>query len=103
MATSTDTTTPTANLATWVAGQSSQDISANAFLWAKHALLDWFGVALGGSTDPLVDILIEDALDEGESGESRLIGRIERVIPARAALITAPRHTRSTLTMSIER
>ena len=87
MATSTAISTPTANLASWVTGEPSQDISANAVTWARHALLDWFGVAQGGSTDPLVQILIEDALDEGEGGESCLIGRTERVIPACAALI----------------
>lgn len=89
MATSTAPTapTPTEDLASWVAGQRPHNITANATTWAKHALLDWFGVALGGSTDPLVQILIDDALEEGEEGPSRLIGRAERVIAARAALI----------------
>ena len=82
-----DAPTPTEDLAAWVAGQTSANISTNAITWAKHALLDWCGVTLGGSTDPLVQILVDDALDEGESGASRLLGRAERVIPARAALI----------------
>ena len=30
-------------------------------LWAKHAILDWFGVTLAGTKDPLVDILASDA------------------------------------------
>lgn len=50
-------------------------------------MLDWLGVALGGSGDPLVDILIDDALEDGGIGEARLIGRRERVSPANAALI----------------
>jgi len=50
-------------------------------------LLDWLGVALGGSGDPLVDILIDDAVEDGAIGEARLIGRRERVSPAIAALI----------------
>ena len=79
--------TPTRDLAEWAVGQTSHDITPNAITWAKHALLDWCGVALGGSRDPLVQILIDDALEEGEAGESRLIGRAERVIPAKAALI----------------
>ena len=82
-----DPVTPTKDLAEWVAGQTSADIGVNAITWAKHALLDWFGVTLGGSKDPLVQILIDDALEEGEGGESRLVGRSERVISARAALI----------------
>ena len=81
------TPTPTEDLAYWVTGQKSHDITAKATTWAKHAMLDWFGVTLGGSTDPLVQILVDDALEEGEGGCNRLIGRAERVIPARAALI----------------
>ena len=50
-------------------------------------MLDWFGVAIGGSRDPLVDILVGDALEEGAQGQSCLLGRTERVTSAQAALI----------------
>ena len=78
---------PTSDLAEWIVGNTVPAIPAEATIWAKHALLDWFGVALGGSTDPLVQILIDDALEEGEGGAASLVGRAEKVIPARAALI----------------
>jgi len=79
--------TPTKDLADWVAGQTSGDITPNAITWAKHALLDWCGVTLGGSSDPLVQILIDDALDGGEAGTNHLIGHTQRLIPSKAALI----------------
>ena len=77
---------PTATLAAWIA-RDAPSLSPRATIWARHALLDWLGVALGGSGDPLVDILSDDAVEDGETGESRLIGRRERVSPAIAALV----------------
>lgn len=77
---------PTAALAAWIA-RGAPPLGPRATTWARHALLDWLGVALGGSGAPLVDILIDDAVEEGGAGESRLIGRRERVSPANAALI----------------
>ena len=77
---------PTAALAAWIA-RDAPSLGPRATIWSKHALLDWLGVALGGSGDPLVDILIDDAVEEGDTGETRLIGRRERVSPANAALI----------------
>ena len=77
---------PTAALAAWIACDAPS-LGPRPIIWAKHALLDWLGVALAGSGEPLVDILIDDAAEEGDRGGSRLIGRRERVSPAHAALI----------------
>lgn len=78
---------PTAALAGWIAQDLDQPLPDRVTTWAKHALLDWFGVALGGSRDSLVQILVDDAMAEGGRGESRLIGLSEKVTTADAALI----------------
>ncbi|MGI9383926.1 MAG: MmgE/PrpD family protein [Methyloligellaceae bacterium] len=50
----------TADMAAWVAGLRSHDISAEAMTWAKHALLDWFGVTIAAADEPLVRMLVEE-------------------------------------------
>jgi 2-methylcitrate dehydratase PrpD len=79
--------TPSRDMAHWVAKLNPADIPERAFTWAKHALLDWFGVTIAGAQEPLTEILVADALAEGGSGSARLIGRPERVIASQAALI----------------
>lgn len=81
------TETPTRDLAQWISGVSSKEFGDRPRRWAKHAILDWFGVTLAGATDPLVGILAADALDAGEAGEARLVGRAEKVTPSFAAMI----------------
>ena len=81
------TETPTRDLAQWVAEVPSTDFTDRPRRWAKHAILDWFGVTLAGATDPLVGILAGDALDAGEGGNARLVGRKEKVTPTIAAMI----------------
>lgn len=78
---------PTRELAAWIAEFDGARIGENPMRWARHAILDWLGVTIAGSGEALVDILVEDALAEGEAGEARLIGRGERVTQASAALI----------------
>jgi len=81
------TQNPTAMLGAWIANVPSQAIGQPALRWAKHALLDWIGVTLAGTGDPLVEILVADALSAGETGTAQLIGRTDRVTPSFAALI----------------
>jgi 2-methylcitrate dehydratase PrpD len=78
---------PTAALAEWIVRGAISPLPLSTTTWAKHALLDWFGVAIGGSADPLVDILVDDVLEEGTQGSGRLLGRAERVTSVQAALI----------------
>ena len=78
---------PTAALAGWIAREPASSLPARVVAWAKHSTLDWLGVAIAGSADPLVRILIDDFLADGGSGTSRLIGRSERASVAGAALI----------------
>ena len=42
---------PTRDLARWSSALAASQIPDNAVLWAKHALLDWFGVTIAGSRE----------------------------------------------------
>jgi 2-methylcitrate dehydratase PrpD len=74
-------------MADWIAGLSHADMTEQALTWAKHAVLDWLGVTIAGSHEPLSDMLIADALSEGAAGAAHLMGRPERTLPSQAALI----------------
>ena len=77
----------TAALADWIVNGASSPLPSRTTTWAKHALLDWLGVAIGGACEPVVQILVDDTLEDGGQGTSRLIGRTECVTSASAALI----------------
>jgi 2-methylcitrate dehydratase PrpD len=62
------------------------DIPPSAREVARHCALDWFGVAIAGSREPLADILVAEVAG-GEPGEATLIARPERTTPLTAALI----------------
>ena len=74
-------------LARWVATVPRGSITPRAMRCARHAVLDWTGVTLGGSGEPLVVALLDDAVANGETGPSPLMGRAERLSPAFAALV----------------
>jgi 2-methylcitrate dehydratase PrpD len=67
-----------------VAGLRPGAIPAAARAVARHCVLDWFGVTLAGSREPLSDILVAEAAD---AGDGTLVGRSERASPLAAALI----------------
>ena len=77
----------TRSLARWVSGVVRDDISERALHCARHALLDWTGVTLAARTEPLVGILIGDALRHDEDGRGRIVGHKERLSTAFAALV----------------
>jgi 2-methylcitrate dehydratase PrpD len=54
---------------------------------ARHAVLDWTGVTLAARDEPLVDILLKDALANGEAGEACVVGRTEKLTSTFAALV----------------
>ncbi len=76
----------TADFAQWVAGLEARDISAQAFAWARHALLDWFGVTIAGADEPLVRMLVEE-LAGPESADCTVVGCGRRASLHDAALI----------------
>jgi len=69
-------------------------LDADVLRVARDCLLDWCGVSLAAARDPLVDILVAVAEEEGGHPVSTLVGRAGRVSAAQAALINgAASHT----------
>jgi 2-methylcitrate dehydratase PrpD len=54
---------------------------------ARHAMLDWFGVALAGHRTPLVDVLFSLARIDGATPAANVIGHKQKVSLPQAALI----------------
>ena len=79
--------TPTRDLGAMAAGLKADDIPESARRWAKHCILDWIAVTVGGSNEPLTEMLLEVAIAEGAVGPARVVGHPEKVICSQAALI----------------
>ena len=77
----------TAELAHWLAAPEADQPSERALQAAAHAVLDWTAVAVAGSREPLVRILVEDALANGDTGSCGLVCSKVKTSPAFAALI----------------
>ena len=77
----------TRDLARWIANPQADPPTPRAITAAKHALLDWTGVVIAGAAEPLTQILIKDALQNGEAGDCPVIGTVYRTSPAFAAMI----------------
>lgn len=54
---------------------------------AKHCLLDWVGVAVAGSAEPVTALVRAEVLEEGGRPRATLLGTGERVNLAQAALV----------------
>ena len=75
----------TADLAKWVHGLHHDDLSQRTKTRIEHAMLDWFGVALAGVSEPLTQKLI--ACYGGQGDTARIIGSSARTSTEYAALI----------------
>ncbi|RMF09685.1 MAG: hypothetical protein D6773_01400, partial [Alphaproteobacteria bacterium] len=62
----------TRNFADWTAAAKEETIPESAYEWAKHALLDWFGVTIAGGSEPLSQMLAEEFGSAG--GACTLVG-----------------------------
>ncbi|GGB40615.1 hypothetical protein GCM10011505_22630 [Tistrella bauzanensis] len=78
----------TGGFAAALARLGREPLPEEALVAARHCLLDWIGVSLAGRHEPLVDILVDEALDDGAGGVLPLIGRPERLPLSQAVLIT---------------
>ena len=78
---------PTKDLGAMVAGLKLENLSDNSIKWAKHCILDWIAVTVGGAHDELTTMIIEVAIEESATGEGRLIGHEAKLIPSQAALV----------------
>ncbi|MGH8664856.1 MAG: MmgE/PrpD family protein, partial [Burkholderiales bacterium] len=54
---------------------------------ARQCVLDWFAVTLAGIRDPLVDLLLDAAREEGGTPAATVVGRGVRLSRAQAALV----------------
>ncbi|HEV7394305.1 MAG TPA: MmgE/PrpD family protein, partial [Burkholderiales bacterium] len=54
---------------------------------ARQCVLDWIGVALAASGDPLTRVLLDEALADGGKPVATVVGHREKVAPLQAALI----------------
>ncbi|HLI79125.1 MAG TPA: MmgE/PrpD family protein, partial [Candidatus Binataceae bacterium] len=70
-----------------VRGIRWEETPADAREVARHCLLDFFGVALAGSREPLTKILVKEIVSAERSDEASLIGRTERATRMTAALV----------------
>lgn len=80
------TPAPTMDLARWASHTDADDVSASARRWARHALLDWFGVTIAGAREPLADILSQEFASGGNSAAT-LVALGAKAAPHDAALV----------------
>lgn len=77
----------TAEIARRAAVLAWSDLPDDLVERTKQCLLDWFAVTVPGAQEQLTDILIQEALEDGATGQSSLVGRAEKVLPSTATLI----------------
>lgn len=80
-----ETPAPTRALARWIAHAPAVD--ADSLRWARHCLLDWLGVTVAGAQEPLVAILLDEALADGGAGDVPVVGLSARLRPSDAILV----------------
>jgi 2-methylcitrate dehydratase PrpD len=54
---------------------------------SRQCLLDWLGVTIAGTREPLVQILVEEATEQGGHPQAFLIGRSGKVSTRQAAMV----------------
>jgi 2-methylcitrate dehydratase PrpD len=77
----------TAELASRARSIAEEPVTSDQLELARQCVLDWVGVALAGSRDPLVRILKAQALEDGGHAVASLIGHAQAVSQRQAALI----------------
>lgn len=78
---------PTAALARRARGVRFDALPPDVVAVAEHCLLDWLGVAIAGSREPLVRILRDEAAVDGGAPRATLIGAGGRTSTSWAALV----------------
>ncbi len=66
---------------------SLEALPGNVIEVARHCFLDWLGVTLAGSREPLSRILLDEALDEGGNPQATVVGDGRKVTMLQAAVI----------------
>ena len=70
----------TANLARHIIGYRSTELDRAALTVAKQCILDWYGVTLAGSNEPVARILREEIATSAQ-GPSSIVGFSLRCSP----------------------
>jgi 2-methylcitrate dehydratase PrpD len=82
-----DATPITRNLVQSIRSIRSDALPPDVGELARHCLLDWFGVTLAGSSEPLSAILREHVAEEGGAPVATLVGTGGKVTARQAALV----------------
>ncbi len=77
----------THELARFASGIRYEDLPADARFMARQCLLDWLGVTLAGSQEPLAVMLRAEAAEEGGAPRATLFGGGARTSMSQAALV----------------
>lgn len=77
----------TARLAEFCRTIRYDDIPPDAVEVARQCLLDWLGVTIAGSSEPLAEMLRDEVLDEGGNAQATLVGSGHQVTAKQAALV----------------
>ncbi|QJD59890.1 MmgE/PrpD family protein [Pseudomonas sp. gcc21] len=71
----------------FVSNLKYEELPQSAIELAKHCFLDWLGVAIAGSREPLVGLLVAQAEEEGGNPVCTVVGLDHKCAPGWAALI----------------
>lgn len=77
----------TAAIVDRVRGYRTDSMPCEVILVAKECLLDWLGVALAGSREPISRILLEEVLENGGGAQATVIGTGPKVTAQQACLV----------------
>ncbi|MBH67829.1 MAG: hypothetical protein CMM58_05700 [Rhodospirillaceae bacterium] len=78
---------PTQDLGQMAVRINSEQLSSDTLRWAKHCILDWIGVTVGGAGEELTKKVLDVAVAEGAIGSARIIGFDAKLTASQAALI----------------
>jgi 2-methylcitrate dehydratase PrpD len=82
-----DDTDLTLRLAAHGMGMRFESLPADTLEIARHCLLDWLGVTLAGSREPLAEIMRAEALEEGGAPQATILGGAAMTSMVQAALV----------------
>ncbi|MCA8928803.1 MAG: MmgE/PrpD family protein [Alphaproteobacteria bacterium] len=77
----------TAALAEFAMAIRFEHLPADVVEVAKHCLLDWLGVTIAGRDEPLVRMLLDQAVADGGAPQATVVGMATKVNAGQAALI----------------
>ncbi len=77
----------TRKLAEFISALRYEDLPPEVIMESKLCILDWFGVALSGSKEQLIDILLQVIMEQGGNPCASIIGKSDKLSLQQAALV----------------